>query len=138
MLSGIGSHRGRHGGCASLMQYAIDQGGLDEDLHEIDWLSWVPDVAMGKVKAEHVQRGIEQLKTFLTTKTKAELQREGCERKWLLASVTFACGVSIAAGGSDVAVVDGVPSPSTHATKSASEPRSNMAVTPVIDGMKAV
>ncbi len=74
-------------GCASLMQYAIDQGGLDEDLHDINWLSWVEDVALGRVKAELVQRGIEQLKTFLTTKTKAELQREGCERKWLLASV---------------------------------------------------
>jgi len=73
--------------CASLLQYAIEHGALDEDLHSIDWLSWVPDVAMGKLPAADAQRAIDQFKIFLTTKTKRELHDAGLERRWLLAPV---------------------------------------------------
>lgn len=77
-------------GFHSAMQYIGEQGGLDDDLREVDWMTWIQQLQEGKLELETAKRGVEQFLAHLRTMTKAEIQREAVARKWLIAPVNLA------------------------------------------------
>ena len=68
----------------NMMQWAAEEGGLDEDLAALDWSAFIADVFGGKLSAADAQRGFDQFIAFLGRKTKAEIQERASAGKWLI------------------------------------------------------
>ena len=81
--------QGAHGFNA-VMNWIGEQGGLDSDLMEIDWLTWVEQVQAGSLSVEDANRGIEQFLAHLRSMTKAEIHEQAVAQKWLIAPVNNA------------------------------------------------
>jgi len=77
-------------GFNAAMNYIGEQGGLDADLMEIDWMTWIQQLQEGTLDLETANRGVDQFKAFLRTKTKAEIQEQAVLQKWLIAPVNLA------------------------------------------------
>lgn len=81
--------QGMHGFDA-VMKHVGEQGGLDADLVEIDWLTWVQQIQQGSLSVEVARRGVDQFLAHLRTMTKQEIQREAVAQKWLIAPINGA------------------------------------------------
>ena len=77
-------------GFNACMSWIGEQGGLDADLMEVDWMTWIQQLQEGKLELEKAIRGVEQFKAFLKTMTKAEIQEQAVRQKWLIAPVYLA------------------------------------------------
>ncbi len=77
-------------GFDSCMKWIGEQGGLDDDLEEVQWMTWIQDLQEGKLELATALRGVEQFKAFLKTMTKAEIQEQAVKGKWLIAPVNTA------------------------------------------------
>jgi crotonobetainyl-CoA:carnitine CoA-transferase CaiB-like acyl-CoA transferase len=77
-------------GFDACMKYVGEQGGLDADLMDVDWMSWIQQLQEGTLDLEVAKRGLAQFLAHLKTMTKAEIQREAVARKWLVAPVNLA------------------------------------------------
>ena len=77
-------------GFDSCMKWIGEQGGLDDDLKEVQWMTWIQDLQEGKLDLATALRGVEQFKAFLKTMTKAEIQEQAVKGKWLIAPVNTA------------------------------------------------
>ena len=76
--------QGMHGFNA-VMSYVGEHGGLDADLMEIEWLTWVQQVQEGSLSLKTAKRGIDQFLAYLKTMTKKEIQEQAVAQKWLIA-----------------------------------------------------
>ncbi|MCP4904268.1 MAG: CoA transferase [bacterium] len=74
-------------GFNACMNWIGEQGGLDADLMEIEWMTWIQQLQEGTLELEKAIRGIEQFKAFLKEMTKAEIQEQAVLQKWLIAPV---------------------------------------------------
>ncbi|HEB90119.1 MAG TPA: CoA transferase [Deltaproteobacteria bacterium] len=81
--------QGAHGFNA-VMNWIGEQGGLDADLMEIDWLTWIEQIQQGSLPIETARRGLDQFLAFLRTMTKAEIHARAVEQKWLIAPINLA------------------------------------------------
>ncbi len=77
-------------GFNACMEYVGERGGLDAELMEIDWTTWIQQIQEGALPLETAIRGVEQFLAHLRTMTKVEIQREAVARKWLVAPVNLA------------------------------------------------
>ena len=78
--------QGAHGFDAA-MRWIGERGGLDADLMEIDWMTWIQQIQEGKLEIALVKRGVEQFLAHLRTLTKAEIHHQAVAQKWLIAPV---------------------------------------------------
>jgi crotonobetainyl-CoA:carnitine CoA-transferase CaiB-like acyl-CoA transferase len=69
----------------SLMRFAAEHGGLDGDIAEKDWSTWLQQLGAGKLAPGDVTRGFDQLVAFLGTRTKDELHERSVKDRWLIA-----------------------------------------------------
>jgi crotonobetainyl-CoA:carnitine CoA-transferase CaiB-like acyl-CoA transferase len=69
------------------MNWIGDQGGLDADLMEVDWMTWVQQVMEGSLSSDIARRGLDQFLAFLRTMTKDEIHEQAVAQKWLIAPV---------------------------------------------------
>jgi crotonobetainyl-CoA:carnitine CoA-transferase CaiB-like acyl-CoA transferase len=69
----------------SLMRFAAEHGGLEPDLAERDWSTWLQQLGGGKLTPPEIVRGFDQLVAFLGTRTKAELHERSVKDRWLIA-----------------------------------------------------
>jgi len=74
-------------GFNAAMNWIGDQGGLDADLMEIDWMTWIQQVMEGSLTVEIARRGLDQFLAFLRTMTKAEIHEQAVTQKWLIAPI---------------------------------------------------
>jgi crotonobetainyl-CoA:carnitine CoA-transferase CaiB-like acyl-CoA transferase len=81
--------QGMHGFDA-VMKHVGEQGGLDADLMQVDWLTWIQQLQAGTLSIEVAQRGVDQFLAHLRTMTKKEIQREAVAQKWLIAPINTA------------------------------------------------
>ena len=77
-------------GFNAAMNWIGEQGGLDADLMEIDWTTWIQQLQEGKLSVEDANRGVDQFLAHLRTMTKAEVQEQAVAQKWLIAPVYLA------------------------------------------------
>jgi crotonobetainyl-CoA:carnitine CoA-transferase CaiB-like acyl-CoA transferase len=77
-------------GFDACMRWIGEQGGLDADLMEIEWMTWIQQLQEGKLELATALRGIEQFKAFLRGMTKAEIQEQAVKQKWLIAPIYLA------------------------------------------------
>ena len=77
-------------GFNAAMNWIGEQGGLDDDLREIDWMTWIQQLQEGTLDVETANRGVEQFLAHLRTMTKAEIQEQAVAQKWLIAPVNLA------------------------------------------------
>ena len=77
-------------GFNAAMQWIGEQGGLDADLMEIDWLTWIEQLQQGSLTAETANRAIEQFLAHLASMTKAEIHEQAVKQKWLIAPINLA------------------------------------------------
>ena len=63
--------QGAHGFNAA-MRWVGERGGLDPDLMEIDWMTWIQQIQEGKLEIANAKRGVEQFLAHMHTLTKAE------------------------------------------------------------------
>ncbi len=77
-------------GFDAAMKWIGEQGGLDPDLMEIDWLTWIEQLQQGRLSLETARRGLDQYLAFLRTMTKAEIHARAVEQKWLIAPINLA------------------------------------------------
>ena len=77
-------------GFNAAMNWIGDQGGLDPDLREIDWTTWIEQIQQGSLSLETARRGLDQFLAFLRTMTKAEIHAQAVEQKWLIAPINLA------------------------------------------------
>jgi crotonobetainyl-CoA:carnitine CoA-transferase CaiB-like acyl-CoA transferase len=77
-------------GFNACMEWIGEQGGLDADLMEIDWMTWIQQLQEGTLSLETALRGVEQFKTKIHSMTKAEIQAEAVQQKWLIAPINLA------------------------------------------------
>lgn len=63
------------------------QGGLDADLMEVDWMTWIQQVMEGSLALDVARRGLDQFLAFLKTMTKDEIHEQAVAQKWLIAPV---------------------------------------------------
>ncbi|MGH0031594.1 MAG: CaiB/BaiF CoA transferase family protein, partial [Myxococcota bacterium] len=68
----------------SMMRWAAECGGLDEDLAGHDWSIFFQLLGEGKLAAPDIARGFEQFVAFLGTRTKAEIQERALAESWLI------------------------------------------------------
>lgn len=74
-------------GFNAAMTWIGEQGGLDDELRQVDWLNWIQLVMEGKLPLEDARRGIDQFLAHLRTMTKAEIQAQAVAQKWLISPV---------------------------------------------------
>jgi crotonobetainyl-CoA:carnitine CoA-transferase CaiB-like acyl-CoA transferase len=74
-------------GFNAAMTWIGEQGGLDEDLRQVDWTNWIQLVMEGKLALEDAKRAIDQFLAHLRTMTKAEIQEQAVAQKWLISPV---------------------------------------------------
>ncbi len=74
-------------GFNACMKWIGEQGGLDADLMEVDWLTWIQQLQEGALALETAVRGLDQFKAFLRTMTKAEIQEQAVRQKWLISPI---------------------------------------------------
>ena len=77
-------------GFNAAMNWIGEQGGLDDDLLDIDWMTWIQQIQEEKLPLETALRAVEQFKAFLKTMTKAEIQEQAVKQKWLISPVNTA------------------------------------------------
>ncbi len=77
-------------GFNAAMSWIGEQGGLDADLMEIDWTTWIQQLQEGKLSIEVANRGVDQFLAHLREMTKAEIQAQAVAQKWLVAPVYLA------------------------------------------------
>ena len=77
-------------GFTNCMKWIGEQGGLDADLMEVEWMTWIQDLHEGKLELATALRGVEQFKAFLKTMTKAEIQDQAVKGKWLISPINVA------------------------------------------------
>ncbi|MEM7411999.1 MAG: CoA transferase [Myxococcota bacterium] len=77
-------------GFNAAMQWIGEQGALDADLMEIDWLTWIQQLQEGTLELETAKRGVEQFLAHLRTMTKGEIHEQAVAQKWLIAPVNLA------------------------------------------------
>jgi crotonobetainyl-CoA:carnitine CoA-transferase CaiB-like acyl-CoA transferase len=77
-------------GFAAAMKWVGEQGGLDADLMEIDWMTWIQQIQEGKLSLEDANRGVDQFLAHLRGMTKAEIHEQAVAQKWLIAPVNLA------------------------------------------------
>jgi len=66
------------------------QGGLDADLMKVDWNTWIQQIQAGKLSVEDGNRAVSQLLAKFRTMTKAEIQDEAVQQKWLFSPIYLA------------------------------------------------
>ena len=69
-------------GFNAAMNWIGEQGGLDDDLREIDWMTWIQQCQEGTMSVETANRAVDQFLAFLKTMTKAEIQEQAVAQKW--------------------------------------------------------
>ena len=74
-------------GFNAAMTWIGEQGGLDDDLLEVDWMTWIQQCQEGTMSIETANRAVEQFLAFLKTMTKAEIQEQAVAQKWLIAPI---------------------------------------------------
>ncbi len=72
---------------AMLMGWVAADGLLDPPLEQLSWGTFVTDVRAGSVAAADLERGFAALRTWLATRTKAELHRRAFAERVLLAPI---------------------------------------------------
>lgn len=77
-------------GFNACMNWIGEQGGLDDDLMEVDWMTWIQQLQAGTLPLEKAIRGVDQFKAHMKTMTKAEIQEQAVAGKWLIAPVYLA------------------------------------------------
>lgn len=77
-------------GFDAAMTWIGEQGGLDPDLCEVDWLTWIQQLQQGTLDLERARRGLDQFLAYLRTMTKAEIHAQAVAQKWLIAPVNTA------------------------------------------------
>ncbi|MEE8165145.1 MAG: CoA transferase [Myxococcota bacterium] len=77
-------------GFNAAMNWIGEQGGLDADLMEIDWTTWIQQLQEGKLSVEVANRAVDQFLAHLREMTKAEIQKQAVAQKWLIAPVYLA------------------------------------------------
>jgi crotonobetainyl-CoA:carnitine CoA-transferase CaiB-like acyl-CoA transferase len=77
-------------GFDACMRWIGEQGGLDPDLMEVEWMTWIQQLQEGKLPLETALRGVEQFKAFLRGMTKAEIQEQAVKQKWLISPIYLA------------------------------------------------
>ena len=81
--------QGAHGFDAA-MRWVGEQGGLDPDLRQIDWRTWIQQIQEGALAIKDANRGVTQLLAHLRGMTKAEIHAQAVAQKWLIAPVNLA------------------------------------------------
>ncbi len=74
-------------GFNAAMNWIGEQGGLDPDLLDIDWMTWIQQCQEGTMSLETANRAVDQFLAFLKTMTKAEIQEQAVAQKWLIAPI---------------------------------------------------
>lgn len=74
-------------GFNACMNWIGEQGGLDADLMEIEWMTWIQQLQEGTLEVEKAVRSVDQFKAFLKTMTKKEIQKQAVLQKWLIAPI---------------------------------------------------
>jgi len=77
-------------GFDAAMRWIGEQGGLDPDLRQIDWRTWIQQIQEGRLSIEDANRGVAQFLAHLRGMTKAEIHAEAVAQKWLIAPVNLA------------------------------------------------
>ena len=77
-------------GFNACMNWIGQQGGLDADLMEIDWMTWIQQLQAGTLELDTAIRALDQFKAFLKSMTKAEIQAQAVLQKWLIAPIYLA------------------------------------------------
>jgi crotonobetainyl-CoA:carnitine CoA-transferase CaiB-like acyl-CoA transferase len=77
-------------GFDATMKWIGERGGLDADLMEVDWMTWVQQIQEGTLEIATAKRGIDQFLAYLKTMTKAEIQEQAVKQKWLIAPANTA------------------------------------------------
>jgi crotonobetainyl-CoA:carnitine CoA-transferase CaiB-like acyl-CoA transferase len=77
-------------GFNAVMNWIGSQGGLDADLMDVDWMTWIQQCQEGTMSLELANRGVAQFLAFLKTMTKAEIQEQAVAQKWLIAPINTA------------------------------------------------
>lgn len=77
-------------GFNAAMEWVGEQGGLDPDLVEVDWTTWIQQIQEGSLSVEAANRGVEQFLAHLRGMTKAEIHAQAVAQKWLVAPVNTA------------------------------------------------
>ncbi|MEZ4332758.1 MAG: CoA transferase [Myxococcota bacterium] len=72
------------------MQWLARQGALDEDLRAVDWTTWIQQIQAGTLSVADGNRAVSALLAKFRTMTKAEIQKEAVEQKWLFSPVYLA------------------------------------------------
>ena len=76
-------------GFNAAMNWIGEQGGLDADLMQIDWMTWIQQIQEGTLSLEVARRGLDQFLAFLRTMTKAEIHTQAVAQKWLIAPINL-------------------------------------------------
>ena len=76
-------------GFNAAMNWIGDQGGLDADLMEVDWMTWIQQLMEGSLTLDLARRGLDQFLAFLRTMTKAEIHEQAVAQKWLIAPINL-------------------------------------------------
>lgn len=77
-------------GFDAAMRWVGQQGGLDADLLQIDWMTWIQQIQEGELDVDTAKRAVEQFLAFLRGMTKAEIHAQAVRQKWLIAPVNLA------------------------------------------------
>jgi len=77
-------------GFNACMNWIGEQGELDADLMEIDWMTWIQQLQDGTLSLETALRAISQFKAKMHSMTKAEIQAEAVRQKWLISPINLA------------------------------------------------
>ena len=71
-------------GFGKLMRFAAERGGLEPDIAERDWSTWMQQLGAGKLAPADLARALAQIVAFLGTCTKAEIQERAVREAWLV------------------------------------------------------
>lgn len=72
------------------MKWLGEQGGLDAELMQVDWMTWIQQIQAGKLSVEDGNRAVSALLAKFRTMTKAEIQAEAVRQKWLFSPIYLA------------------------------------------------
>jgi len=76
-------------GFDAAMTWISKQGGLDAELMNIDWMTWIEQLMQGSLTLELARRGLDQFLAFLRTMTKSEIHEQAVAQKWLIAPINL-------------------------------------------------
>lgn len=76
-------------GFAAAMHWIGGRGGLDADLMQIDWMTWIQQLQEGSLEIDVARRGLDQFLAYLRTMTKAEIHEQAVAQKWLIAPINL-------------------------------------------------